>query len=893
MRKEVFSCLIFLLGVMIFFPHLRAENRSVFDEDFLNFFRYRALGPARQGARILDIEVPAGQPYTFYVATASSGLWKTKNNGTTFQPIFDNQATIAIGDIAVAPSNPDIIWVGTGTPASGRLTLRGDGVYKSTDAGKIWKYMGLRKTSHIGRIAIHPRDPDIVYVAALGFYFSFNKERGLYKTTDGGASWDNVLYISEKVGVVDVAIDPENPRTVYAATYDKWRLPWHFEESGPESGIYKSTDAGQTWQRLEAELPGGKLGRIGIAVYPQNTNILYAMIENANKRPPTEKEAKQDRARGEEPQERRIGGEVYRSDDGGASWEKMNSLRDNLGGGKWYGEIRIDPNDDQVVYAMSTRLQRSTDGGKTWGKKGIENIAGGVHVDHHVVWIDPANSKHIILGNDGGLAITYDWGKTWDVYENIPMAQYYSIGLDMEEPYNIYGGTQDTGSLKIPSNSVYGEITREDWVSVGGGDGMYNVPDPNNSRWLYNEYQLGTIQRFDQKMGIGQSIRPKREEDDPSLRFNWTAPIHISPHNSQIIYFGANRLLRSLNRGDDWQEVSPDLTTNDPEKLKGNIEHCTLVSISESPVTPGIFWAGTDDGKVQVTKNGGGAWADRTQNLVEAGAPEDYYVSRVFASNFDEAKAYVVKTGFQRDDFRPFIYKTTDFGETWISVSGNLPDGVVHVIVEDRKNPKLLFVGKEFGVWVTIDGGNNWVPMKNNMPTQDIHDLLIHPRENDLVVGTYGRGIYVTDISPLQELSEDVLAQDVYLFEIEPKIQWIYKQRGHIFGHRQFTVPNEPYGIVINYYLREKTENPVRITVTDPYGKEMTTLRGKSSVGLNRVVWNMRRKLTQEEIEKMKSSGQYRRRSGELVKPGEYVVILKAGGRTLQRIATVREMPGE
>jgi hypothetical protein len=421
---------------------------------------------------------------------------------------------------------------------------------------------------------------------------------------------------------------------------------------------------------------------------------------------------------------------------------------------------------------------------------------------------------------------------------------------------------------------------------------MYNQVDPNDSRWLYNDYQMGAIQRFDQKLGVGKSIRPRKGEEDPPYRFNWTSPIHISSHNSQIIYLGAEVLLRSLNRGDDWQAISPDLTTNDPKKLEGNIEFCTITTIAESPVTPGVIWVGTDDGKVQLTKNSGGAWMDRTANLAEAGAPEEYYVSRVFASHHDPGTAYVVKTGFQWDDFRPFILKTADFGKTWISVAGDMPDGVIHVIVEDKKNPNLLFIGKEFGVWVTIEGGNKWVRIKNNIPTQDIFDMLIHPRENDLVVGTYGRGLYVTDITPLQEMNKEVLTEGVFLFEIEPKVQWVYKRRENPPGHRQFSVPNETYGIVVNYYLKDKAKDKVQVLIQDLMGKEVVTLEGDSEAGLNRVIWDMRRELTQGERDRMGDSPRMRRRQGELVPPGEYVVILQVGDKKFQQVAKIRKMPG-
>jgi len=565
----------------------------------------------------------------------------------------------------------------------------------------------------------------------------------------------------------------------------------------------------------------------------------------------------------------------------------MNSEKDRIGGGKWYGQIRIDPNNDKVIYVQSVPLYRSIDGGKKWTR----NVAGGVHVDHHAVWIDPKNSNHIILGNDGGLAVSYDWGKTWDVFENIPVAQFYAIGVDMDEPYNIYGGTQDTGSVKIPSNGITRQITRDDWIAVGGGDGMYNQPDPNDSRWLYNEAQFGSIQRVDQKLGTRKSIRPSRKKGEPPFRFNWNSPIQISPHNSQVIYFGSNVFHRSMNRGDDWQEISPDLTTNDPEKLKGNIEYCVITTISESLLTPGVIWVGTADGKVQFTKTGGATWTDLTQNLGKAGAPEDYWVSRVCASNFEEGTAYVVKTGFQRDDFEPLVFKTKDYGETWISIASNLPQEIIYVIFQDKKNPNLLFVGTDIGVFVTLDGGKKWMSMKNNMPTNPIHDLLIHPRENDLVVGSYGCGIYVTDISPLQEWNEKVAAEDVYLFEVEPKIQWNYRSRGELFGQRHFNAPNETYGSVIYYYLKNTVKDDVRIIITDPYGKELNSLRGSKKAGINKIVWNMRRRLTKEEVEQMRERGErVSGRSGRLVLPGEYVVILQVGEKRMTQKALVRPM---
>jgi len=844
MRK---TSLLLMLGLLagLLTTSLDLQAQGAFDEGLFKEFSYRNIGPTRQGGRIVDFAVHPTNPYTFYVASASGGLWKTTNNGTTFMPIFDDQSVISIGDVAVAPSDPETVWVGTGEANNSRSAYWGDGIYKSTDGGETWAHMGLKESHHIGRILIHPRNPDIVYVAALGHLYSFNEERGLYKTTDGGKTWDKVLYISERVGVVDAALDPNSPDTLYAASYDKERLPWTFEESGPGSAIYRSRDAGGTWQKLEGGLPSGKIGRIGLGVFLRDPEIVYATIENANPRPETKAAAKKStpaRRRGP----RTMGGEIYRSEDGGDTWTKMNSERENIGGspGYYYGQIRVDPNDEQTIYVLSVNMFRSQDGGRSWGKGTERNAAPRTHSDHHALWIDPENSERMLLGNDGGLYITYDKGVTWDHYQNLPLAQYYAIGVDMESPYNVYGGLQDNGSWRGPSSGPSGRVTRDDWVTVGGGDGMYNQVDPNDGRWLYNESQFGSIQRLDQKTWTSKSIRPRVEKGQPALRFNWCAPIHLSPHNSSIVYFAGNVLFRSMDRGDNWQAISPDLTLNDPVKTvgKGNIQYCTIVTVSESPVTPGIIWVGTDDGKVHITENGGAAWTELTENLVAAGAPQDYWVSRVFASPHDAAAAYVSKTGLRRDDFRSFLYKTTDKGKTWTDISGNLPDESINVVVQDRKKPGLLFVGTDMGVHVSIDDGKTWVSLRNNMPNNAVHDLLVHPRENDLVVGTHGRGIFITEVSPLQELSEQVLAEDVHLFAVKPKVR--RNTTASMFdafsGHRFFSAPNEPAGLVIHYYLKDEAAEKPKITISDSSGKSLRSLTGVTARGIHSVVWTIR-----------------------------------------------------
>jgi photosystem II stability/assembly factor-like uncharacterized protein len=876
-----------------------AVSQQNSDQDILKNFVYRNIGPFRSGSWISDFAVPESPQdahlYTFYVAGRNGGLWKTTNNGTTFESLFDDQDVFSIGDIALAPSNSNILWVGTGEHATARSSYWGDGIYKSNDGGKTFKHMGLKDTHHIGRIVIHPVNPDIVYVAAEGHLFSDNEERGVFKTSDGGKTWKKVLYINKKVGAIDLAMNRKTPDVLYAAAYDKQRFPWHFEAGGPKSGIYKTTDGGNSWTKLKSGLPKGDIGRIGLDICRKNPDIVYAVVENCNKRPPTKEEAAQDRRRNLKPQKREIGGEVYRSDNAGKTWKKKNSITDNVGGKAAYSfnQIRVDPNNDQNVYVTTISLASSNDGGKTWHdinwppRKMFTSAFG----DIRTMWIDPQNSNRIFMGSDGGVYISYDGGKTCDYYDNLPMAQYYAIGVDMEDPYNIYGGLQCHDSWKIPSNSWSGQITMEDSVPLGGGDGMYNVIDPSDSRWVYNTIQFGGHHRVDQKLGTRTNIQPRREGAKDPYRFNWCPPLHISPHNSEIIYAGTQILLRSMSRGDNWQEISPDLTINDPVKIagKGHIQYCTITTISESPVTPGVIWVGTDDGKVWVTKNSGADWHDRTQKIVNSGAPENYWVSRVFASSHKEGTAYVSKSGYRRDDFRPFLYKTTDFGETWIEINNNLPAKPINVIFEDRKNPDLLFLGNDKGVYVSIDSGRNWAYMRNNMPTIAVHDLLVHPRENDLVVGTYGRGIFITDITPLQQLNDGVLEKDFHLFSIEPKVQRMTRRWGAytLYGNRHLSTPNEPNAIVLNYYLKDKTQEKVKITITNPDGKVLSNIEGKTEAGINRVLWNMRIQPPG------RLESQTRRRwGGVLAEPGEYIVILEIGDKKLTRKAVIQKRAG-
>ncbi|MFC1729334.1 WD40/YVTN/BNR-like repeat-containing protein [candidate division KSB1 bacterium] len=882
---QLFVCI--LLFCCLFFQTADSPAQ-VLSGDLLDNLTYREIGPTRQSGRFVDIAVPMQDPYIIYMATASGGLWKSTNNGITFEPIFDHEEVFSIGDVTVDPSNPDIVWVGTGEANNSRSCYWGNGVYKSTDAGMTWR--------NIGRIVIDPDNSDVVYVAALGHLYSENPERGLYKTTNGGRTWAKVLDVvvrGKNIGVVDVVMDPLNSSVLYAATFDKVRKPWTYNLGGPGSAIYKTTDAGRNWEKLGGGLPGGMLGRIGLAVYLRNPQILYATIENANKEGMSDAEREQELLDGKSSRGM-IGGEIYRTENGGRTWVKTNPDDQPIGGGPayYYGQIIIDPNDDQVVHVLSASSWGSTDGGRTWASRPL-----GFGGDDHGLWIDPRDSRHILLGYDHGMGITYDGGENWYHPDNLPLAQFYAIGVDMAYPYNVYGGLQDNGSHKGPSTRRDGgPIRLEDWDRVGGGDGMYNVVDPSNNRYLYNESQFGPIQRRDMLTGETKSIR---YQGNPDLRFNWNAPIHISPHNSDVIYHGANILLKSPFRGEYWEEISPDLTDPDPLKLTtgrggdGNIQYSTITTISESPVSEGIIWVGTDDGNVQLTTDGGETWTKLNSRIT--GNPE-YWVSRVTASNHFPGTAYVSYTGYRRDDFRPFVYKTTDLGQTWRSIAGNLPNEPVNVIKEDLKNPDLLFIGTEFAVHLSIDGGRTWTKMKNNMPTQPVQDLVIHPRENDLIAGTHGRGIFITDISPLQELTPQVLAEDVHLFDIESKVNWV-SNTSYASSSSNYWGQSEPRGVVINYYLRNTVIGDVRLVIYQG-ARMINEIEGENSAGINRIIWNMDQRLrerTDEEIERMRGQrGRFGGRGGGdpryVTGPapeGEYLVRLIAGGREITKKAVI------
>lgn len=737
-----------------FDEHQAMKATSPFKE-----MKWRFLGPDIISGRCTDIAVPKGSKHIIYVGAATGGVWKTVNSGTTWDPIMDDVPSISIGDIEVAPSNPDIVWVGTGETNIFRASVAGTGVYKSSDAGKTWQHMGLAGTHTIGRIVIRPENSDIVYVAASGHEWTTNEERGVFKTTDGGKTWSKILYINEKTGAIDLVMDPSSPDTLYAAMWNRIRRRWSDPVPGPGDGIFKTTDGGKTWQQKTAGLPDTNLtGRIGLDIARSNPSVIYAFIDNHNP------------GRDPEPGERdsygrlRIGkvikgAEVYRSDDKGETWRKVSSdnrmMERFCGTYGWvFGQIRVDPNDENTVYIMGLPLAKSIDGGISFTRISFPEL----HGDHHGLWIDPEDSNYLINANDGGINISYDGGKTWMAFHtNLPAIQFYNVAYDMETPFNVYGSIQDHGSYMAnithkPNTSYMRRGPRTEWRMVPGGEGTYIATDPTNSHILYSSTFYGRIQKSEFKDGDWESvdILPQVAEGEPPLRGQWLAPTVISLHNPQVIYHGMQYLLRSMNRGNTWDRISPDLTYNNPEqqgKLPYAISFATITSITESPFKFGLIYVGTDDGRVHITKNSGETWMEITQGL-----SFNKHVARIVASKYDQATVYLVLNGRRDDDFADYIYKSMDCGKTWIDISGNIPGGPVNVIQEDPKEKDVLYAGTDLGVYVTTDGGKEWHVLGGGLPTCFVWDLIIHPRDNILVIATNGRGMYaIDDLSPVQK----------------------------------------------------------------------------------------------------------------------------------------------
>lgn len=840
---------IFLLTALLFvafqgFTQIKSSQFNPGD------FKFRALGPYRTGSWISEIAVPrTNDPvyeYTWYVGSRNGGAWKTENNGTTFFPVSDSIESPSVGALAVAPSNPEIVWLGTGEDFNARLSHSGSGVYKSKDGGKTWEYKGLPDSHHISVILVHPENPDLVYVAVMGHLFTPNSERGIFKTTDCGDNWEKVLYIDENTGVIDMVMNPANPDVLYASAYEKYRLPWTFVSGGKNSRIYKTTDGGKTWKKLTNGLPEEKLGRIGLTIFPKNPNILYAVIEILKPYIPTGNEEEQDMHM--KPIGEVIWGDVYKTTDGGVNWFKANPDTVNVADKAPYSfnKIYVVPDDPDRIYVLSMTMPYSTDGGKSWDgvQWGKGDITKNVFGDFRTMWIDPDDGRHMLIGSDGGLYESFDRGLTATHFYQIPMGEVYNISADMEEPYNVYCGLQDHEVWKGPSNSWKGEISLEDWFLIGKWDGMYCPIDQTDSRWFYTTTQFGAHLRVDQKTGTRVNIEPKASKGHPRYRFPWDPPLIISPHNPAILYTGGQMLLQSLDKGDTWIELSTDLTTNDSVKIagKGHMIYCTITTISESPVKAGVIWVGTDDGRVHVTPDFGKTWIEFTQKLVDAGVPADRWATRVFASNFSDSTAYVCKSGFKFDDFKPYVFKTTDMGNTWKNISRGLPDYSVNMIIEDAKNPDLLFVGNDRGIYFSLDDGEDWQLMEGNIPVVPVNDLLIHPRENDLIAGTYGRGMYIMNINWLQQMKPVVLDSDVWFFDIQPKpvrniSDAAFWGNNRMMGDSHLFTSNEPNGLRFDYFLKKVLKKAPVFFVYNDTGQPMDTLTGSNNSGINTVRW--------------------------------------------------------
>jgi photosystem II stability/assembly factor-like uncharacterized protein len=929
--KIILSPAVFCLALAFALPAGLAGQTSVTDR--LKNLEFREIGPAVMGGRIDDFGVVESNPNIVYVGTASGGVWKTTNNGTTWEPVFDKESVSTIGDIAIAPSDPAVVWVGTGEPNNRQSSSWGDGIYKSLDAGKTWQKMGLAATHHIGRIVIHPKNSEVVYAAALGHLWGPNPERGVYKTTDGGKTWNQVLKINDDTGVSDIAMDPESPDTLYAAAYERRRTPFGFNGGGPDSAIYKTVDGGATWKKLVKGLPyenGGDTGRIGLDIYRKDSNIVYAIVQHEK-------------------------GGTYRSEDKGETWKKMGDTNPRP---SYYSQIRVDPNNDLRIWELGAQMFYSEDGGKTFSTQRVK----GIHGDFHAMWIDPADSNHVITGSDGGIHWSYDNGRTWDFINTIAIGQFYEVGLDNEKPYKICGGLQDNGSWCGPSMSLTRDgIINSDWTLMPGGDGFYARIDYAEPWIVYTESQDGHLSRRDEHTSQQREIMPEAKFGEPHYRFQWNSPVEVSAHDHKTIYYGGNYLFKSTDRGDSWTRLGGDLTTGaDRNKLQifgktpdkstlsrhdGVEEYPTITTLSESPLTPNVLWVGTDDGNVQATRDGGKTW--KNVALRVPGVPKGTYVTRVVASKYAEGAAFVTFDGHRTDDYNVYLFQTSDYGETWKAIRNGIPDsaGTVHVVREHPRSANLLFAGTEFGLWVSWDHGANWTALKNNLPTVPVDDIEIQAQQNDLVLATHGRSIWIfDDMTPIEKFDAGVASSDLTFFTPRTATVWDLRDRRWSAGQKMFTGKNPPYGAILNYYLKEalppeppKTtkddkdkgpekqkeadaskqkdqekketatadqkpkaptpadkEGKTKISVYDKGGKLVRELDGPGKAGVNRTNWDLRWNSpampTPEQLEAAAAGFDFGPR-GPLVEPGKYTIKIKAGSKEGTQEVVVEDDP--
>jgi len=882
------------------------------DPSLLAGMKARAIGPATMSGRVTSIEGVESNPDLLYVGAANGGVWKSTNGGLTWDPVFDGQKVASVGAVAVFQANPDVVWVGTGEGNVRNSVSVGWGVYRSLDGGRTWKHLGLEKTEHVTRIVLHPTNPDIAWVAALGQLWGENAERGVFKTEDGGRTWKKVLYADERTGAADLVLDPANPNKLFAALWEHRRQPWFFRSGGPGSGLYGTMDGGASWKRFTEDdgLPAGDLGRIGIAISRSNPEVVYALVEATKSA-------------------------LLRSDDGGRSWKTVNDDPRTADRPFYYADVRVDPAWPNRVYNVATRLSVSNDGGKSF-----ESINTRTHGDYHALWIDPGDPRFLVAGNDGGLAISRDRGRTWYFPPNLPLAQYYHVAVDGEIPYNVYGGLQDNGSWRGPSEVQDDNGIRNlHWTRVGGGDGFDTQPDPQDSQIGYSMAQGGELLRWNLRTGEMKEIQPPEPppgDGHEKLRFNWNAGLAVDPFTPGTIYYGSQYVHRSTDRGETWTIVSPDLTTDNPEWQKqaesGGLtpdvtaaENFTaILAIAPSPVRKGVLWVGTDDGRVHVTQDGGATWQSVEKNL--PGVPANTWVPHIRPSRFDPASAFVVLDNHRRSDWTPYVYRTNDWGKSWASLATKDLDGWALAIEQDPVDKDLLFLGTEFGLYVSTDGGRRWLRWTHGLPTTAVTDLVIHPREQDLVIATHGRGLYVLDgVTPLRHLTPETLAEPLHLYSSTPGRQ-DHREIGNgntRSGAGDFRGENPPYGTQLTYSLNlpglpladgeaerarkeaqraaartatkpgegddEEKEPRVEIRIEDTSGHLIRKLDGPARLGINRATWDLGRTIFPQPP--AEARGPREREDGPPVPPGTYRVVLKYKDHTAQGTAQVLPAP--
>ncbi len=895
------------------------QHQKLTRESWFRSFEWQNLGPYFMGGRICEIKGYASDPRRILVAAASGGLWLTENSGTTWRPLFDDQSWVGFGSVAVYEKDPNLLWAGTGEENSSRSSYAGTGVFKSTDGGRTWQHMGLADTHHIAEVIIHPENPDIVYVAAIGHLYTENEERGVFKTEDGGRSWQKVLYISPRTGVISLVMDPTNPEVLYAASWERIRKAWNMTEAGKESAIYKTEDGGRSWRKIVNGFPQNEfVGRIGLAVCPSNPKVVYAFLDNQE--PRTQPKAREEvrgavtvealkkmtvqeflkledgkleallrqnrapqvftsRSVKEAVQKKTLtllelvdilqgganaalfttqvkGAELYRSDDGGQTWKKAhegflsNSIVNTYG--YYFGKMFVSPENENVVYLLGVPLMKSTDGGQTF--KEIPEAGGSygygyadVHPDHHALWINPNDPREVWIGNDGGLNVSYDAGRTFQRIANLPLAQCYTVSFDLETPYNIYVGLQDNGVNLGPRDFVFGRRDK-DWRMILGGDGAFVEPSLQEKGIVYAEYQFGSLFRLNlNNPRETKSIKPQIKTVQAPYRFNWLTPFLISKHNPFTLLLGANKVLKSVDRGDNWIEISPDLT--DRKNTGGDVPFATITALAESPFTPEVIYAGTDDGNVWVTRNGGCSWEKAT-----AGLPRKW-VTRIEASRFQPGRVYLTMIGYREDDFSTYVFASEDFGQTWTSIKGNLPEEGCNVIREDTVSENIIYLGTDLTAYVSLDRGKSWHSLRANLPTLPVYDMKIHPRDRELLIGTHSRGVYVLPLKKIQELKSEVLGKTLHVLEPD-EVELPFVRRGE--------APAAEISAHILVY--SKDGGPGRLVIKSAAGKVLKETAVELKAGLNDLTWDLR------------AEGQKER-----VAAGEYQVEISLGQETQAR----------